>query len=571
MTSPVLDLGANLIATRKRKRKQVGTPLYGRSGKAGIASHSHYWNEPDTPVRSIEVGRRCVTPLERIDEDSFEQIHIDIDADGFDDNGASDDDGSCDHVEESSLVMELPSLTVPPTLDGASEDFDKPADCHGQMVDDVNLVDSNLHTTKHPGLDGGVSCDLLNATKDKPLCTRESPHIIESDVFDGPPEEVSLAQRLSSDLQIAIANLQPYQRLTDTAISSILNLVPQVSIQVLDGSYLSHDNYCATSTGRLRIKDGVRKIVTPVPLKHPSLHWCLGVFDLELKTITLYNSWPHEQYSAVARSILMRCGEHISRQNSQHEGPWEWHEASKFPQQDNGWDCGIFVLVAAIHIILDMSLPTIIDGTLWRSLLLTLVNKAGGTQMSQACTSTFVSVSLADEVKDEMDFAKLQSSISSINSLLDNLQAMFGVIRAVLGQVVIQTHKRSADRDPDSYIRTLDAFSSSRGFAQIPAEHTACLMASLTRTRAGLVARSKDAARQREYYEFLTKVWNAGVDFVDSGRSEAVQSKWELDKMKTAHLESEEMSIASLQAGLDRRKEAFRLIAGTRPTGTRHS
>lgn len=510
-------------------------------------------------------------PLERIDEDSFEQIHIDVDADNFDDDGASDDDASCDAVEQSSLVMELPSLTIPPALDGASEDFDKNADCDALMVDDVNPVGSNLHDTNYPGLDGRVRCDLLNATKDKPLCTREPLHIVETNVFDDPPEEASLAQRLSNNLQIAITNLQPRQRLTDTAISSVLDLVPQMSIQVLDGSYLSHDNYCETSTGRLRVKDGVRKILAPVPLKHPSLHWCLGVFDLELKTITLYNSWPHEQYSTAARSILMRCGEHMSRQNPQYEGPWKWHEFLEFPQQDNAWDCGIFALVAAIHIMLDMSLPTIIDGTLWRSLLLTLVNKAGGTQMPQACTSAAANVELSGEVKDDIDFAKLQSSVLSINSLFDNLQTMSGLTRAVLGQIVIQIHKSSADCNLDSYIRTLDAFSSSREFAQIPAEHTKALSASLTRTKADLVVRSKDVARQREYYEFLTNVWNAGIDFVDLERSEATRSKRELDWMKRAHIASERTSIASLQAGLDRRREALSLAAGTRLADSRRS
>lgn len=509
-------------------------------------------------------------PLERIDEESFEHIHTDVDDGGFDDDGAS-----CDDVDESSLVIQLPSYPKPLMLDGVSAGCDIRADRDAIMTDDGNSIDSNLQDQNDPGLDGRVGCDQSpathNASKDKPLCTEEPSHINETDVFDGPLDEKSLAQRLPSNLQIATANLQPCEWLTDATISSVLDLVPRVSIQILSGSYLTEDNYCTIGTGRLRIRNGATKVVAPVPLKYPSLHWCLGVFDLGLKTVTLYNSWPHEQYSAVARSVLMRCGDHISQQNPQYEGPWEWHEALEFPQQDNGWDCGVFTLVAAIHIMLDITPPTIINGTLWRSLFLTLVNKVGLAQTPQACTSASASVTAKEEAKDDADFAKLQSSVLSINSVLDNLQTMSGVIRAVLGQIVIQIHKGFADCDLDGYIRTLDAFSSSRELAQIPAEHTKALMTSLARTREGLVARSKVVARQREYHESLTKVWNAGVDFVDLSRSAATQSKREVDKMMSAYVAREQTSIASLQAGLDRRREALNLAVGTRPAETKHA
>lgn len=537
-TTPGCMSRTDLIATRKRKRTQTNTSVYSErrvansastnhrelindgytSTHAGIASNPPHWDDPDTPVRSIEVGRSYAGALERIDENLFEHFYKPLTYSG-DDGGGFNNNKICDDVEDcnsdkSSEIIHPPSSNVLLIVDGASEDLH---DRTTFAVDDNSSLDPSQYSTKQLVSDGRVDCDINsaphNAGKDKSLCTKDPLHIIKIDADDGPLEEVSPAQRLSSNLQFAIANLQPRQCLTDAAICSVLDLVPQVSIQVLSGSYLSDDSHSTIGAGRLRIKLGVSKIIAPIPLQHPSLHWCLGVFDLELKTITLYNSWRHEQYLTTAKSILMRCGEHLSRQNPQHNGPWEWCEAVEFPQQANGWDCGVFVLVAAIHVMLDMSIPTIIDGALWRSLLLTLVNRAGSGQMPQACTSASANAEIRGEVNDDADFAKQRSFIKSS---IDHLHIMSGATRAILGQIMIQIHKSSADPN-------LDTFSSSQDFARITVEHTAAPMASLTKTRHGLMTRSKDVARRREYYEVLAGVWSAGADFLDLERERALQ------------------------------------------------
>lgn len=36
------------------------------------------------------------------------------------------------------------------------------------------------------------------------------------------------------------------------------------------------------------------------------------------------------------------------------------------PQQNNDFDCGVFILVAALHIVADRPFPDCIDGSTWR-------------------------------------------------------------------------------------------------------------------------------------------------------------------------------------------------------------
>ena len=97
------------------------------------------------------------------------------------------------------------------------------------------------------------------------------------------------------------------------------------------------------------------------PINQTNYHWMLAVAFMQEKCIRFYDSNPHEkgdsQFQHYVGSILNYLKrEHKDKHKVDME---EWTKAPEdydTPQQDNGYDCGVFVCALAEHILFDMPL-----------------------------------------------------------------------------------------------------------------------------------------------------------------------------------------------------------------------
>ncbi|KAK7605889.1 hypothetical protein JOL62DRAFT_588729 [Phyllosticta paracitricarpa] len=93
-------------------------------------------------------------------------------------------------------------------------------------------------------------------------------------------------------------------------------------------------------------------------------HWVLLSFDLELRKASLFDSISDDattkKLAAAARAITTALG------LSWDKGRWRYDSNQKAPQQTNGDDCGIHVIVVCIHLIARTDLPDEINGLFWR-------------------------------------------------------------------------------------------------------------------------------------------------------------------------------------------------------------
>ena len=82
-------------------------------------------------------------------------------------------------------------------------------------------------------------------------------------------------------------------------------------------------------------------ILIPVNLQ---FHWYLVTIDNDAKAIVYYDSWGKHHKSVLKMIASYLESEHLDKKGSKLDlGKWRQITAQNIPQQNNGWDCGMFV------------------------------------------------------------------------------------------------------------------------------------------------------------------------------------------------------------------------------------
>ena len=82
-------------------------------------------------------------------------------------------------------------------------------------------------------------------------------------------------------------------------------------------------------------------ILIPVNLQ---FHWYLVTIDNDAKKIVYYDSWGKHHKSVLEMIASYLESEHLDKKGSKLDlGKWSQITAQNIPQQNNGWDCGMFV------------------------------------------------------------------------------------------------------------------------------------------------------------------------------------------------------------------------------------
>lgn len=129
-----------------------------------------------------------------------------------------------------------------------------------------------------------------------------------------------------------------------------------------------------------QINENDRKIFTALCRQR---HWHLVCVDRDRGTVTIYNSllWTR------SRSQVEEELPHLLRALGLQAKDFKMILNARVPQQPNANDCGIHVLLNALHIMAGLSVPTEHDGRLWRQILASAARK---TTLSDSDTRDFV-------------------------------------------------------------------------------------------------------------------------------------------------------------------------------------
>lgn len=164
--------------------------------------------------------------------------------------------------------------------------------------------------------------------------------------------------------QEALERLQDGCRLNDEAIHAVLERITPSTFRIIELSLPPSGRWddWARAERHYNLDFGTTNVL--VPLYTPRLeHWALLRFNLENSRVTLFDSYragmrPNE-VEAMTIAIAKAIGRDWAAEN------WRF-KIIDMPQQRDDIECGIFLLVASLHIVADMPLPEQLNPRLWR-------------------------------------------------------------------------------------------------------------------------------------------------------------------------------------------------------------
>lgn len=176
-----------------------------------------------------------------------------------------------------------------------------------------------------------------------------------------------------NDLDRSVLNLQPGKPLTATTIVTIIDILAPhpVDVCVLDPAKYAIDSQAPEFH---LPKSNPRPQQILIPLHHAKLkHWTLAHIDISRKAISHYDSLP-QSATVDSRSEIIGSKLHRSCQILDGTGE-EWsifHEDT--PKQPNTYDCGIYVILIACHLLHQLPIPGHIGGSVWRLVFIEILS-----------------------------------------------------------------------------------------------------------------------------------------------------------------------------------------------------
>ncbi len=172
----------------------------------------------------------------------------------------------------------------------------------------------------------------------------------------------------SETRQTTLLTLQPGEQLSSTAIHEVISCVKPADCYVFDPLFFKNQSVFRFSNG-FHIEDTITRILLPI---HDSQrkHWYLAVLTISDSTIEIYDSMSCKEQSLSQSTHLESFAQLVKPQQQ----PWTVRLA-ECPQQDNGYDCGIYMIVNALQVMAQGSIPAFYDCATWRLLCRSLLGE----------------------------------------------------------------------------------------------------------------------------------------------------------------------------------------------------
>ena len=194
---------------------------------------------------------------------------------------------------------------------------------------------------------------------------------LESDICQGVVVSVQLNPTdrspgsLTADPLGALKSLSPGQWVSSTALELVLKACFCDGLRVLDSSYISTKEP-ALILRRPKLRLTGSETLVMIPLNHSNTHWTLIVIDLASGHVEHYDSLKSDTYALevkqVTKEFLLFLAQHDPKYDN---NKWIFTNSGCHVQK-NSYDCGIYVLIAALSRLAKLPLPTAIDCDLWR-------------------------------------------------------------------------------------------------------------------------------------------------------------------------------------------------------------
>lgn len=326
--------------------------------------------------------------------------------------------------------------TQPDVLDGTT---DVQKECRETIMTETAVVDgvtdravdSLLELKKEPVRDVKIDVDTDDHGIGSSTDQKEE-HIVEVKtetvvIEDADEDADEGSTNESADVAGVVAKLKPRLWLSSRAVHMCIGLVPRGNTRILDHGYFNRDfNSDFVKSNPLLLRGGNEPaILAPLHHESPSPHWTLSSIDRNSGTINFYNSLNHPSLTAHAEVQLTAFSRSLAVRNP------AWQEVSwqfipkQTPQQPNGFDCGIYVVVMAFHQLLGMNFPQSIPADLWR---LALTSAVLGRSLLETEAEPFTQTTDVIHKSPDGDIAKL----SSVVRQLENHRKRLGEIDEIL-------------------------------------------------------------------------------------------------------------------------------------------
>ena len=249
-----------------------------------------------------------------------------------------------------------------------------------------------------------------------------------------------------NDLSGAVGTLDDRQWLSSTAVELILKKMCCAGIRIFDSSFLAGDG----STYSIKQIGDEKLWILPLLLR--GNHWGLVTIEVDSGAVSFWNSLKsevseHEFEREACRIVdsleqFVRTSEAIvysspSDKSAPRDRKWNV-TVEKCPQQDNEDDCGVYIIVFAIHKIGGLTLPESIDVGLWRQVLSQLLQTGsvvvdGSSEQPEVITSTSDPVTTDDG--SDCDSLKVWCLVCATDPTKDNSALTSSGVTATARQI----------------------------------------------------------------------------------------------------------------------------------------
>ncbi|KAL8935872.1 MAG: hypothetical protein Q9216_005213 [Gyalolechia sp. 2 TL-2023] len=275
------------------------------------------------------------------------------------------------------------------------------------------------------------------------------PGPIESDAM---AVEVSIESHLpTTDVEGALESLRPGKWLSATAIELILSICSVHGIRVFHGFSLSQPSPpCRPRKSEV--------ILLPI---HHAGHWILAKVDMESRAITVYDFFS-DAWVLIAKQAIL----HFVAALDHEKADWSF-VAIHNPAQENVYDCGILLLITALHLLIPLPLPSSYHCDTWRKIFTIMLGGSHegaadrtlleGVEYQGSDTHPIASIGDLVRVKTQQvvnDISQLEETGQALQRKLDNIRTRISahesaghVLECLSQRITALLQSLSQDRD----------------------------------------------------------------------------------------------------------------------------
>ena len=167
--------------------------------------------------------------------------------------------------------------------------------------------------------------------------------------------------------QAGLQTLQPGEQLSSTTINDVLSCMRPADCYIFDPLFFNGASAHKFSN-RFQIEDTITKILVPIHDLQRK-HWYLAVVTMTDSTIKIFDSATCSEQSLSHSTRLQALASRIRPQQQ----VWDV-QLAVCPQQPNTYDCGIYTIVNALHLMAQIPPPATYDCAMWRLICRLLLN-----------------------------------------------------------------------------------------------------------------------------------------------------------------------------------------------------